>query len=190
MGFDTHMILETVPVLPSTRQNAHQVINPTSRHYAGALLPTVRVARRGSVGCCACNCMEQSPILFNEAESAKMKHHPFDAKMGCHSHAVHRCSDSSRTQVRVRVDQPVTRYPPIPVRPVRAWRVHTDCRDPVTYGDRWPPQALRLVKPAQFDLVEAGTDDCLGRGVDTVRAVDVPAQRYSQADAGHDGIRR
>jgi hypothetical protein len=31
------MILETVPVLPSTRQNAHQVINPTSRHYAGAL---------------------------------------------------------------------------------------------------------------------------------------------------------
>jgi hypothetical protein len=37
MGFDTHMILETVPVLPSTRQNAHQVINPTSRHYAEAV---------------------------------------------------------------------------------------------------------------------------------------------------------
>ena len=37
MGFDTHMILETVPVLPSTRQNAHQAINPTSRHYAEAL---------------------------------------------------------------------------------------------------------------------------------------------------------
>jgi|HubBroStandDraft_6_1064221.scaffolds.fasta_scaffold87267_3 hypothetical protein len=31
------MIFETVPVLPSTRQNAHQVINPTSRHYAEAL---------------------------------------------------------------------------------------------------------------------------------------------------------
>jgi hypothetical protein len=38
MGFDTHMILETVPVLPSTRQNAHQVINPTSRHYAEAVV--------------------------------------------------------------------------------------------------------------------------------------------------------
>jgi len=37
MGFDTHMILETVPVLPSTRQNAHQTINPTSRHYAEAV---------------------------------------------------------------------------------------------------------------------------------------------------------
>jgi len=37
MGFDTHMILETVPVLPSTRQNAHHVINPTSRNYAEAL---------------------------------------------------------------------------------------------------------------------------------------------------------
>jgi hypothetical protein len=37
MGFDTHMILETVPVLPSTRQNAHHVINPTSRNYADAL---------------------------------------------------------------------------------------------------------------------------------------------------------
>jgi hypothetical protein len=37
MGFDTHMILETVPVLPSTRQNAHQVINRTSRHYAEAM---------------------------------------------------------------------------------------------------------------------------------------------------------
>jgi hypothetical protein len=34
------MILETVPVLPSTRQNAHQVINPTSRHYAEAVLST------------------------------------------------------------------------------------------------------------------------------------------------------
>src|ERR1022692_2505377 len=37
MGFDTHMILETVPVLPSTRQNAHQAINRTPRHYAEAL---------------------------------------------------------------------------------------------------------------------------------------------------------
>jgi len=31
------MILETVPVLPSKRQNVHQVVNRTSRHYAGAL---------------------------------------------------------------------------------------------------------------------------------------------------------
>jgi hypothetical protein len=48
MGFDTHMILETVPALPSTRQNAHQVINPTSRHYAGTL-PTRAGARRAIV---------------------------------------------------------------------------------------------------------------------------------------------
>ena len=41
MGFDTHMILETVPVLPSTRQNAHQAINRTPRHYAEALDPVL-----------------------------------------------------------------------------------------------------------------------------------------------------
>jgi hypothetical protein len=44
MGFGTHMILETVPVLPSTRQNAHQVINPTSRDYAEALVLPLRGA--------------------------------------------------------------------------------------------------------------------------------------------------
>ena len=37
MGLDTHMILETVPAQPSKRQNVHQAINRTSRHYAGAL---------------------------------------------------------------------------------------------------------------------------------------------------------
>ena len=37
MGFDTHMILGTVPAPPPIRQNAHQAINRTSRHYAGAL---------------------------------------------------------------------------------------------------------------------------------------------------------
>jgi hypothetical protein len=47
MGFDTHMILETVPVLPSTRQNAQQAINPTSRHYAEALQAEVRAAGFG-----------------------------------------------------------------------------------------------------------------------------------------------
>ena len=40
MGFDTHMILEAVPVLLPKRQNVHQVINRTSRHYAGALPAT------------------------------------------------------------------------------------------------------------------------------------------------------
>ncbi|MGC1285239.1 MAG: hypothetical protein WA895_20040 [Streptosporangiaceae bacterium] len=49
MGFDTHMILETVPVLPSTRQNAHQAINPTSRHYAEALPSTDQHAHRTAV---------------------------------------------------------------------------------------------------------------------------------------------
>jgi hypothetical protein len=37
MGLNTHMVLETVPVRPSKRKNVHQVINRTSRHYAGAL---------------------------------------------------------------------------------------------------------------------------------------------------------
>jgi hypothetical protein len=37
MGFGTHMILETVPVPPPKCQNVHQVINRTSRHYAGTL---------------------------------------------------------------------------------------------------------------------------------------------------------
>jgi hypothetical protein len=36
-GFDTHMILETVPAPRSTRWNGHHAINRTSRHYAGAL---------------------------------------------------------------------------------------------------------------------------------------------------------
>jgi hypothetical protein len=53
MGFDTHMILETVPVLPSTRQNAHQTINPTSRHYAEAVGQGVkaRIAAALGAGC-------------------------------------------------------------------------------------------------------------------------------------------
>lgn len=37
MGFDTHMILETVPAPHSKRSNTHQVINRTPRHYAGTL---------------------------------------------------------------------------------------------------------------------------------------------------------
>src|ERR1039457_787531 len=47
MGLDTHMILETVPVLLSTRQNAHPAINRTSRHYAGALAWWVRHSKYG-----------------------------------------------------------------------------------------------------------------------------------------------
>jgi len=50
MGFDTHMILETVPILPSTRQNAHQIIDPTSRHYAEAL-PRRRTDLRTIMNC-------------------------------------------------------------------------------------------------------------------------------------------
>jgi hypothetical protein len=37
IGFDTRMILETVPAQRSTRRNGHHAINRTSRHYAGAL---------------------------------------------------------------------------------------------------------------------------------------------------------
>jgi hypothetical protein len=38
MGFDTHMIVEAVPVPPQARRNGHQAINRTSRHYAGTLV--------------------------------------------------------------------------------------------------------------------------------------------------------
>jgi len=37
MGFDTHMILETVPVLHAQRRTGQDGINQTSRHYAGTL---------------------------------------------------------------------------------------------------------------------------------------------------------
>src|SRR5262245_57641499 len=42
-GFDTHMILEAVPAQPSKHPNGHQVINRTSRHYAGALYGRLHV---------------------------------------------------------------------------------------------------------------------------------------------------
>jgi hypothetical protein len=35
------MIMEAVPVPASARQDAHQAINRTSRHYAGALTVTL-----------------------------------------------------------------------------------------------------------------------------------------------------
>jgi hypothetical protein len=37
MGFDTHMILETVPVSFSPRRNAHRAIKRALRHYAGTV---------------------------------------------------------------------------------------------------------------------------------------------------------
>ena len=39
MGSGTHMTLETAPVPPSN-PSAHRVINPTSRHLAGAVAAT------------------------------------------------------------------------------------------------------------------------------------------------------
>jgi hypothetical protein len=63
MGFDTHMILETVPVLPSTRQNAHQAINPTSRHYAEALHGAHAVVVSHQVGVAASWLPCHDPIL-------------------------------------------------------------------------------------------------------------------------------
>ena len=49
MGFDTHMILETVPVLHAQRRTGQDGIHRTSRHYAGALVRNLardHVARR------------------------------------------------------------------------------------------------------------------------------------------------
>jgi hypothetical protein len=37
MGFDTHMILETVPALPPEHRKGHNAIKRTPRHYAGTL---------------------------------------------------------------------------------------------------------------------------------------------------------
>ncbi len=46
MGLDTHMILETVPVLHAQRRTGQDGINRTLRHYAGALgRPDAEVAR-------------------------------------------------------------------------------------------------------------------------------------------------
>ncbi len=74
MGFDTHMILGTVPAPPPIRQNAHQAINRTSRHYAEALAPT-----GGKVG------QNHISRAIDTDVSRTNIHEPFAARMRCHT---------------------------------------------------------------------------------------------------------